>query len=321
MQGRRFRKEFVIRRLTLSRRRLSCVAVAAALLGLVAVVASAWVVAPRPRDLSVRVEARPRLSGERPWPLSAITPNLRDAVIATEDERFYRHHGIDTIGLLRAIPYDIRHLSLRQGASTIPEQLGKLLYLDGYDHSPWLKLQAVVIALRLEARYTREQILWAYLNSVYLGAGAYGVQAASETYFGRPASRLDLAQASLLAGLIQAPTAYNPLVAPRAARSRQVYVLQAMVRNGYVTATEASSALAAPLALRGKTPLPPITGANFAARPNLQVGQLVAGLVLIVGGVLLFFLRRLRPLPVWRLAAATAGLVGVLIVFGSYRGA
>ena len=313
-------KESLIRRPSLSRRSLSCVAVTAALLALVGLVASAFLSAPRPSGLSARVEARSQLSGERPRPLSAITLTMRDAVVATEDERFYRHHGVDAIGILRAIPYDVSHLSLRQGASTIPEQLGKLLYLDGNDHSPWRKLQAAAIALRLEARYTREQILWAYLNSVYLGAGAYGVQAASETYFGQPASTLNLAQASLLAGLIQAPTAYNPLVAPGAARSRQIYVLQAMVRNGYVTATEASSALAAPLP-RDRPPLPPITGTSFGARPNLQIGQLVAGMVLIVGGALLLFLRRLRPLPVWRLAAATAGLVGVLIVFGSYRGA
>ena len=300
---------------------MSRVAVAAVLLALVALVAAAFLSAPRPTGLSVRVGARSRLSGERPRPLSAITPLLRDAVVATEDERFYRHHGVDVIGILRAIPYDISHASLRQGASTIPEQLGKLLYLGGNDHSPWRKLQAAAIALRLEARYTREQILWAYLNSVYLGADAYGVQAASETYFGRPASRLNLAQASLLAGLIQAPSAYNPLLAPGAARSRQIYVLQAMVRNGYVTAAEASSALAAPLPLRGRPTLPSITGTSFAARPNVQVGQLVAGVVITVCGALLLFLRRFRPLLVWRLAAATAVLVGVLVAFGSYRGA
>ncbi len=100
--------------------------------------------------------------------------------MATEDERFYRHHGIDVVGVLRAIPYDVSHGSLRQGASTIPEQLAKLLYLGGNAHSPWRKLKAALLALRLEAHYSRETILSAYLNSIYLGAGAYGVEAASE---------------------------------------------------------------------------------------------------------------------------------------------
>ena len=175
---------------------------------------------------------------------------LREAIVATEDERYYHHQGIDVIGVLRAVPYDVGHLSFAQGASTISEQVAKLLYLGGNDHSPWRKLKAAVIALRLEDHSSKAQILSAYLNSTYFGEGAYGAAAASETYFGIVPKRLTLAEASLLAGLIQAPSAYDPIVAPRAARARQAQVLRSMVRNDYITANDARRALVQPLLLR-----------------------------------------------------------------------
>ena len=150
-------------------------------------------------------------------------------MVATEDERFYRHHGIDLIGVLRALPYDLVHLSFAQGASTITEQVAKVLYLNGNDHSLWRKLEDAAVAVKLEGRYDKEQILGAYLNSVYFGEGAYGVWRASERYFGVSPRSLDLAQASLLAGLIQAPSAYDPFRDPALARARQVEVLRAMV--------------------------------------------------------------------------------------------
>ena len=142
--------------------------------------------------LGQRVQTRLKATGGRIVALSAVASALRDAVVATEDERFYRHDGIDLLGVLRAVPYDVVHLSFAQGASTITEQVAKVLYLDGNDHSPWRKLEDAAVALKLEGRYGKEQILAAYLNSVYFGEGAYGVWAASERYFAvRPAqSRL-----------------------------------------------------------------------------------------------------------------------------------
>src|SRR5215471_15138455 len=195
---------------------------------------AAWLTSPSGVGLDARVHARLRAGGSRAVPLDRVAPILRQAVVATEDERFYRHHGIDVLGLLRALPYDLVHLSLAQGASTITEQLGKVVYLGGNDHTPWRKLEDAALALKLESRYSKEQILAAYLDTAYLGEGTYGVEAASEHYFGESPKRLDTAQATLLAGLIQAPSAYDPVRFPQRARARQVDVLRSLVRDGYV---------------------------------------------------------------------------------------
>jgi membrane peptidoglycan carboxypeptidase len=206
--------------------------------------AAAWFSSPAPGGLTARVDARLRANGAKAVPLSSIAPILREAIVATEDERFYCHHGIDVLGIMRALPYDVVHLFTAEGASTISEQVAKLLYLDGNDHSPWRKLEDMALALKLERRYSKEQILGAYLNSVYFGDGAYGAQAASERYFGIPLRKLDLAQASLLAGLVQAPSACDSVLHPIAARERQVAVLRSLVRNGYGTEEEATAAIA-----------------------------------------------------------------------------
>ena len=174
--------------------------------------AAAWLTSPSGGGLGPRVSARLRAGSGRPVALDRIAPILRQAVVATEDERFYRHHGVDLIGVLRALPYDLAHFSLAQGASTITEQVAKILYLRGNDHTLWRKLEDAAVALKLEGRYGKEQLLAAYLNSVYFGNGAYGVRAASRGCFAVEPNRLTLPQASLLAGLIQAPSADNPLL-------------------------------------------------------------------------------------------------------------
>ena len=198
-----------------SRAVASCCLVTGLLAAVIAAtVVAAWTTSPNVTALGARVQARLRSTGGRPVMLSRVSPWLRDAVVATEDERFYRHHGVDLIGVLRAVPYDLLHLSFAQGASTITEQVAKLLYLNGNDHSPWRKLEDAAAAVKLENRYDKEQILGAYLNSVYFGEGAYGVWRASRRYFAVSPRSLDLAQASMLAGLIQAPSAYDPLRDP-----------------------------------------------------------------------------------------------------------
>jgi membrane peptidoglycan carboxypeptidase len=178
-----------------SRSRLVVVTVAVAVLA--APFVAAWISSPSVADLEVRLAARERATGvARPMPLNRVSLFLREAVVATEDERFYSNHGIDLIGIGRAIPYDIGHLSLSQGASTITDQLAKLVYLGGNDHSPWRKLEDLALSVQISTRFTKEQVLDAYLNSAYFGSGAYGVANAASRYFGRVPARLNLAQAS-----------------------------------------------------------------------------------------------------------------------------
>ena len=264
------------------------------------------------------VDGRLQQAHGTPIPLARVSPLLREAVVATEDERFYRHRGIDLVGIIRAIPFDLTHLSLAEGASTITEQTAKLLYLGGNDHTIWRKLEDAALAVKLESRYEKEQILDAYLNSVYFGEGATGVYAASERFFGIAPARLDLAQASLLAGLIQAPAAYDPALHPLAARERQLDVLRSLVRDGFTTQEEAADAAGTPLPVRTGRPLPVIHGVDFRPGPAFVWGELSAGAAILVAAIAgLVAVRRLKiskPLP--RIGIELA-LVVVLLIAGA----
>jgi membrane peptidoglycan carboxypeptidase len=303
------------------------------LAGLVAaaavVFAAAWLSSPAPSSLDRRVTVRLSATGGKAVPLSSVTPILRQAIVATEDERFYRHHGIDVLGIMRALPYDVSHLSTAEGASTITEQVAKLLFLGGNDHSPWRKLEDMTLALKLESRYSKEQILAAYLNSAYFGEGAYGAWAASERYFGFPPGKLDVAQASLIAGLVQAPSAYDPVHHPLAARERQVAVLRSLVRNGYLTDHEAVVAIGRPLALRGGRLLPAVRGVDFSPGPAFIWWELVLGATLVAAGIaavivswkgrLVDRLRANHGLAVVRLCSLVLVLAGADVVVRSFR--
>jgi penicillin-binding protein 1A len=299
---------------------------AAAAIGVASVtlVAAAWFASPAPTGLEGRVHAR--LGGAvHETPLEAISPTLREAVVATEDERYYRHHGVDILGVARALPYDLVHLSLAQGASTITEQVAKMLYLGGSDRTPWRKLEDAAVAVKLESRYTKEQILDAYLNSAYFGEGAYGAAAASERYFGIPPRALDPAQASMLAGLIQAPSAYDPMRHPERARSRQVDVLRSLVRTGVLTDEEAVAALARPLRLRSGQVLPPVRHVDLAPGPAFVWWQVALGGALFLAGVAALALVRVLRLEgagrIWTARALSLGafLVGGAVVVRSFR--
>jgi membrane peptidoglycan carboxypeptidase len=309
------------------RLRGAAVVLALAAVGLTAVAVAAWVSSPSAGGLAARLQARLHGTGGRAVSLDAVAPILREAVVATEDERFYGHHGIDVIGVLRALPYDVVHLSFAQGASTITEQVGKLLYLGGNDHTPWRKLEDAALALKLERRYSKEQILAAYLDSAYFGDGAYGIRAASERYFGIPPARLGTAEASLLAGLIQAPTADDPLVDPTAARARQEEVLRSLVRDGFVTADEAAAAIGKPLRLRGGRPLPAVRGVDFAPGPAFVWWGLGFGLAIAAAGAAVLVGSRtwrlrpaLAPLAV-RLVSVVLVLAGTAEIVRSFRSA
>jgi penicillin-binding protein 1A len=299
------------------------IAVAAVALAVIGAVSAAWIATPSVAKLQQLVARRVQGAGGRVVPLSRVARDLQDAVVATEDERFYRHHGIDLIGVLRAVPYDVTRLSLAEGASTITEQLAKLLYLGGNDHSPWRKLEDVVLALKLESRYGKKQILAGYLNAAYFGYGAYGIGAAADRYFGVSPARLDLAQASLLAGLVQAPSAYDPVDHPAAARARQIEVLRSLVRDRYVTTAQADAALRAPLDVRGVR-LARSTGVALEPGPSFVWWELAVGAVVLAGGAgLLLFARRLplgvRVATAVRLVAFAALLAGATVLVRSFR--
>ena len=256
----------------------TAVAVCLALLVLFAAVLT---IAPAADDLPARVHRYAHAHHAELLPLAAISPYLREAVVATEDERFYQHGGLDLIGILRAIPYDFSHFSFAQGASTIHEQLAKILYLGSNDHSLWGKSEDAAIGMRLGRNYTHEQVLDAYLNVVSFGEGSYGAAAASRHFFHRPASTLTLAEASLLAGLIQAPSRYAPVVDPRATRLRQLVVLRAMVRNGYTTQAEASGVLARPLLFADGSALPPLRNVSLASGAPFDWAELALATILL----------------------------------------
>jgi len=163
------------------------------------------------------------------------------AVIAIEDERFYHHHGIDVVGVARAAHVDLAHGSPLQGGSTITQQLAKALYVTD-NHTLGAKLRLIGLAVTLERRYSKAEILEMYLNSIYYGDGQWGVAQASHTYFGRSPQALTWAQASLLAGLPQTPSAYDPTRHITLARARQRQVLAALVRAGVLSRQAAIAA-------------------------------------------------------------------------------
>ncbi len=163
------------------------------------------------------------------------------AFIAIEDRRFAAHGPFDAIGLARALVSDALHRHVVQGGSTLTQQVAKTLFL-GNERSLRRKVQEAVLALWLWKHYSRDEILGIYLNRVYLGGGAYGVDAAARLYFGVPATRLSLAQAAILAGLPKAPSTLNPLANPQAAANRAQDVLNAMVATGAITPDQADAA-------------------------------------------------------------------------------
>ncbi|PYN15486.1 MAG: penicillin-binding protein [Candidatus Rokuibacteriota bacterium] len=164
-------------------------------------------------------------------PLAQIPQSLRDAVIATEDKRFYSHWGIDPIGVARAVVQNYRRGRFVEGGSTITQQLTKVLFLTP-DKSLERKLKEAVLALELERRYSKDRILEMYMNQVYFGHGAYGVEAAARTYFGKSVSELNVRESALIGGLPRAPSNYSPFERSEAAKRRREVVLRRMVEFG-----------------------------------------------------------------------------------------
>ncbi len=181
-------------------------------------------------------------------PLDQIPKSLRDAVIATEDARFFSHFGVDPMGIARAVYQNFRRGRIVEGGSTITQQLAKVLFLTP-DKSLERKLKEAVLALELERRYSKDRIFELYLNQIYFGHGAFGVEAASRTFFGKPVSDLNLGESTLLAGLPKAPSTYSPFEHPDAAKRRRAIVLGRMVETGVLKPDQAKRAGGAELVL------------------------------------------------------------------------
>ena len=195
---------------------------------------SIWDITPSGAHVQVRVESYLRDHGAPLIASTDIPPRLAQAIVATEDERFYQHHGIDGIGIGRAALFDVAHRCTCQGASTITQQLVKDIYLHGSDRG-FNKVIDAVVAFKVESVIGKQQILADYLSEIPTGPGLYGIEQASCAYFGVPASRLDIADDALLAGLAQAPSAYDPILHPHAATTRRTEVLQAMLAEGDIS--------------------------------------------------------------------------------------
>jgi penicillin-binding protein 1A len=182
--------------------------------------------------------------------VDSLPPHVVQAFLAAEDSKFFVHEGLDWRGIVRAAWTNFRQGRVVQGGSTITQQVAKSLLLTP-ERSYRRKLREAVLALRIEQNLTKPEILHLYLNQIFLGQGAYGVESAAEVYFGIPARKLSLAQAALLAGLPQAPSRYNPFQRPELALERRRYVLTRMAEEGLVSPAEAEAANAEPLALSG----------------------------------------------------------------------
>ncbi len=176
-----------------------------------------------------------------PVRLADLPDTLTQAVLATEDRRFYDHYGIDPIGLMRALYANLKAGRIVQGGSTITQQVAKNLFLTP-ERTVKRKVQELMLALWLEHRFTKDQILTVYLNRVYLGAGTFGVEAAARKYFAKPASAVSTYEAAMLAGLLKAPSRYNPIASPRLAAERAGQVLANMAAAGFLSSAEARAA-------------------------------------------------------------------------------
>jgi penicillin-binding protein 1A len=174
-------------------------------------------------------------------PYDQIPPEMRAAIISTEDRRFRSHVGVDPIGIARSIEVRISSGHWRQGGSTITQQLARNIFLTN-NRTFVRKIKEGILALALERKFSKDQIVELYLNRVYFGGGAYGIDAASRKFFGHGADHLSLGEAAILAGLVKAPSNYSPTADVEAARDRSGVVLDTMAKNGFITPEEAASA-------------------------------------------------------------------------------
>ena len=219
--------------------------VAALLAVVLLAVAVAWPLTPSVGDAAARVQQRLTANHDPMLTQLPTVDRVGQAIIATEDSRFYSHWGIDALGVLRAT---IHYSSPDAGGATLDQQLAKNLWTG--DGGVLRKAEQMELALKLEAQYSKSEILRFYLAMAYFGHSYYGLPAATEGYFGLAPDQVSWAQASLVAGLVQAPSAYDPYTHLNLAKSRQRHVLDRLVATRVLTSRQADAAYAAPLGLR-----------------------------------------------------------------------
>lgn len=221
-----------------------------------------------------------------PVPLEDIPLYLRQATIAVEDANFYTNPGVDLEGVVRAVWINIQGGEVISGGSTITQQVVRNLLFDPevrLERTLRRKLREIILAYQLTQQLTKDEILALYLNQIYYGNLAYGVEAAAQTYFGRAVSELDLAECALLAGLPQAPAIYDPLINPEAAEERQSVVLDLMVARGYIATEEAEAARREPLSFAATAF--PIEAPHFVMAVYAQLPELIPEEALYAGGL------------------------------------
>lgn len=203
-------------------------------------------------DINGRLIANIHASENRlPVPLSKMPKSLQDAFIASEDIRFFQHHGIDFRSIFRAFTVNVIGYGIREGGSTLTQQLARNTLLT-HDRTLKRKVQEIILAIQIERKFTKQEILEMYLNQIYFGQGAYGVQAAAQTYFGKNVEELSLSESSMLAGIPRSPNYYSPTNNMKAAKSVQETVLDQMTKYNYITIAEAKKAKEAPIKLASK---------------------------------------------------------------------
>lgn len=184
-------------------------------------------------------------------PVGKIPKKLIQAFVAAEDANYYQHKGIDYLGIVRAAIKNILSMRKKEGASTITQQVAKSMLLTP-KKTYSRKLKEAILAKRMEEKLSKDEILYIYLNQIYLGAGSYGVQLAAETYFGKDVDKLNLAEMAMMAGLPKAPNTYSPIKNLDKARERQKYVLERMVKEGYITEAESEHARKTPIVIQSR---------------------------------------------------------------------
>ena len=200
------------------------------------------------KSLSFRAYVETKLNRKNYVTLDQIPLSFQQALIAVEDNRFYQHSGIDMEAVFRAMLVNLQSGELKEGGSTISQQLTKNLFLS-QDRTWTRKAGEIPLTLLMEQKFSKPEILEMYINTIYFGSGAYGIGEASRTYFNKPPRSLTLPESALIAGLPAAPSIYSPLENPTMALQRQKIVLAAMAKHGYITLQQAEEAKNSPLQL------------------------------------------------------------------------